>query len=186
MFGRRLSHSTEGNKVFFKFQENVGRIEVINPCILNVFSPLKYDNHYSRAIEDLEVEACEFSVATVSDYVEIKTSKLIARVYDDFKVNFYNVNGEILCEDLKQEREPFIRRGNMSIAAGEGHKVETNTDKHKIEVIKKMFGDEKFYGLGDKTGHLNKRGYGYEMWNTDDPSPMLKATSPYINPYHFS
>jgi len=107
----------------------------------------------------------------MESYIEIKTEALIARVYDDFKVNFYDKNGKVLCEDLKEEREPFVRRGKVSIAAGEGLKVEKNSEKHKIEIIKKMFGDEKFYGLGDKTGHLNKRGYGYEMWNTDDPSP---------------
>ena len=27
------------------------------------------------------------------------------------------------------------------------------------------------YGLGDKTGVLNKREYEYEMWNTDNPAP---------------
>lgn len=32
-----------------------------------------------------------------------------------------------------------------------------------------MDGDEKFYGLGDKTGFLNKRDYEYENWNSDIP-----------------
>lgn len=29
--------------------------------------------------------------------------------------------------------------------------------------------DQKFYGLGEKTGFLDKRGRKYTMWNTDDP-----------------
>lgn len=29
--------------------------------------------------------------------------------------------------------------------------------------------DQKFYGLGEKTGFLDKRGRRYTMWNTDDP-----------------
>ena len=28
-----------------------------------------------------------------------------------------------------------------------------------------------FYGLGERTGSLNKKGYHYRNWNTDDPSP---------------
>ena len=28
-----------------------------------------------------------------------------------------------------------------------------------------------FYGLGEKTGHLNKKSYHYVNWNTDNPSP---------------
>lgn len=175
MFGKILSHNIETNKVFIKFEKNIGRIEVINPWIINVFSPLKYDDHYSRAIEELIVEQCDFTVEEKNSYIEIKTEALVVRVYDNFKVNFYDKNETILCEDLDDEREPFIRRGHVSIAEEEGHRVETNNEKHKIEVIKKMFGDEKFYGLGDKTGHLNKRGYGYEMWNTDDPSPHVES-----------
>ncbi len=30
------------------------------------------------------------------------------------------------------------------------------------------------YGLGDKTGYMNKRGYEYDNWNTDDPAPHLE------------
>jgi len=175
MFGKLLNHSTEENKVFLNFEKNIGRIEIISPWIINVFSPLKYDDHYSRAIEDLKVEECSFSVEEKAGYIEIKTEVLTARVYDGFKVNFYDKAGNVLCEDLKEERDPFIRRGNVSIAEEEGHKVEKNSEKHKIEIVKKIFGDEKFYGLGDKTGHLNKRGYGYEMWNTDDPSPHVES-----------
>jgi len=46
MLGKIISHYIEKNKVFFKFEENLGRIEVISPWVINVFSPLKYDEHY--------------------------------------------------------------------------------------------------------------------------------------------
>ena len=175
MFGKLLNHSTENNKVFLNFEKNIGRIEIISPVVINVFSPLKYDDHYSRAIEDLRIEDCSFTVEEKAGYIEIKTEALTVHVYDNFKVNFYDKAGNTLCEDLEEERDPFIRRGNVSIAEEEGHKVEKNSERHKIEIVKKIFGDEKFYGLGDKTGHLNKRGYGYEMWNTDDPSPHVES-----------
>ncbi|WP_055669652.1 glycoside hydrolase family 31 protein [Desnuesiella massiliensis] len=175
MFGKILSHSIEKNKVFFQFEEGQGRVEIITPWIINIFSPLKYDDHYSRAIEDLKIESCSFKVKAKECCIEIKTEALTVKVYEDFKVDFYDKQGRVLCEDFREERDPFIRRGNVSIAEEEGHNVETNNEKHKIEVIKKLFGDEKFYGLGDKTGHLNKRGYNYEMWNTDDPSPHVES-----------
>ena len=44
-----------------------------------------------------------------------------------------------------------------------------------IQVLKKLDGDECFYGLGDKTGFLNKRGYEYMNWNTDDPDPHVDS-----------
>lgn len=175
MFGKILSHSIERNKILFQFERGKGRVEIISPWIINIFSPLKYDDHYSRAIEDLKIESCSFEVEVKEHCIEIKTEALMVKVYEDFKVDFYDRQGKALCEDFREEREPFIRRGNVSIAEEEGHNVETNNEKHKIEVIKKLFGDEKFYGLGDKTGHLNKRGYNYEMWNTDDPSPHVES-----------
>lgn len=175
MFGKMINHSIDGNKIHFEFEKNKGRIEVINPYTINVFSPLKYDNHYSKAIENLKIENCSFEVEVKDCHVEIKTEALVIKVYDDFKVDFYSKDGRALCEDLREERSPFMRRGNVSIAEEEGHIVEKNAHKHKIEVIKKLFGDEKFYGLGDKTGHLNKRNYYYEMWNTDDPSPHVES-----------
>lgn len=175
MFGKIKSYSIEENKVFFVFEENVGRIEIISPCVINIFSPLKYNNHYSRAIENLRVQPGSFTVEEKNCYVEIRTEKLIVQVCDDFKVNFYDKNGTILCEDYESTREPFIRRGYGNILEEEGHKSEKNSDSHKIEIIKRLYGDEKFYGLGDKTGHLNKRGYSYEMWNTDDPSPHVES-----------
>lgn len=175
MFGKIINHSIEGNKVYFKFEDNLGRIEIINPWIVNVFSPLKYDEHYSRAIEDLKIEPGDFSVIAKDSYIEIKTEAITIKVYDEFKVDFYDNNGISLCEDLREERNPCIRRGAVSIAEEEGHNVEKSSEMHKIDIVKRMFGDEKFYGLGDKTGYLNKRGYYYEMWNTDDPSPHVES-----------
>ncbi|WP_160675543.1 glycoside hydrolase family 31 protein [Clostridium sp. C8-1-8] len=175
MFGKLVNHRVEKNKIYLDFENNKGIVEVINPVVINIFSPLKYQKHYSRAIEELNIEECSIAVENKTSYLEIKTNHLMVKVYDDFKVDFYKIDGTILCEDLREERRPFLRRGTVSVAEDEGHNVEKDFDRHKIEVVKKMFGDEKFYGLGEKTGHLNKRGCYYEMWNTDDPSPHVES-----------
>lgn len=39
----------------------------------------------------------------------------------------------------------------------------------EIRNWKKITPNEKFFGLGEKTGNLNKRGQEWVMWNTDDP-----------------
>lgn len=175
MFGKIVSYSQEGNIINIDFEHRRGSVEVIRDNVINIFSPFKYEDHFSRAIENLNINVLSLSVERKSLYIEVKTDELVVRVYDDFKVDFYNKDLEILCEDYRGKREPFIRRGNGNLAEAEGHKVERNYEKHTIEILKKMEGDEKFYGLGDKTGHLNKRGYDYEMWNTDDPSPHVES-----------
>lgn len=47
----------------------------------------------------------------------------------------------------------------------EGH------EDFKVYVSKVMENDMYFYGLGERTGSLNKKGYHYRNWNTDDPTP---------------
>ncbi len=42
-------------------------------------------------------------------------------------------------------------------------------DGKEVRCWKCIAPDEKFYGLGEKTGNLNKRGVQWEMWNSDIP-----------------
>lgn len=175
MFGKIKSFERLGNKVKINFEKKMGEIEVITPYIINVFAAFKREEHFSRAIEGEKSENCHIKVAQYEDRIEISTEAVKALVYDNFKVDFFDANGIPLCEDYRGDREPFLRRGNGSIGEGEGHKIEKNYETHKIEVIKTMKGNEYFYGFGDKTGPLNKHGYQYEMWNTDDPSPHVES-----------
>lgn len=39
----------------------------------------------------------------------------------------------------------------------------------EVTTYKKLMPDEKFIGLGEKTGNLDRRGTAYENWNTDNP-----------------
>ncbi|NUM37038.1 MAG: glycoside hydrolase family 31 protein, partial [Candidatus Brocadiae bacterium] len=43
-------------------------------------------------------------------------------------------------------------------------------DAKEVRVWKSIAEDEKFFGLGEKTGNLNKRGKEWVLWNTDDPN----------------
>ena len=175
MFGKIINYKIENNKLFINFEKRAGIIDIINPYVVNIFSALKYNDHYSRAIDNLKYEQCAVYFEQHNDYLELSTSELIVKVSDNFKVDFFNKYGEVLCEDYRNQREPFIRRGDSFLFEQEGHKAQEDSCFHKIEVIKKMYNDEKFYGLGEKTGHLNKKGYEYTMWNTDDGSPHVES-----------
>lgn len=174
MLGKMKSYKRDGNKFLFSFENGEGILEVISSRIINVFVPMKYKKHNSKSIEDLKVKETNTIEKRFEDRVEIETEDVVAVVYDNFKVNFYDKQRNPLCLEYDGERKPFIRRGNVSIAEGEGISTQSNFKHHKIEVIKKMFGDEYFYGFGEKTGYLNKKGYYYEMWNTDDPKPHVE------------
>ena len=64
-------------------------------------------------------------------------------------------------------------RGNEVVEFEEGTTYTENnvTVKTGFDHIKELGVNDAIYGLGDKTGFLNKRFYAYENWNTDDPKP---------------
>ncbi len=42
-------------------------------------------------------------------------------------------------------------------------------DGDEVAVFKRLHGDERFWGLGEKVDHLDRRGREYVMWNADTP-----------------
>ena len=86
-------------------------------------------------------------------------------------------NGKLLCRDYSGQlmHSGPISQEELEILKSEGHLGEDDERrllaKWKVEVVKQIGPDTVVYGLGDKTGFLNKRHYAYENWNTDDPKP---------------
>lgn len=85
-------------------------------------------------------------------------------------------DGKLLCRDYAEKRHPrtSLSLEEVNQLLSEGHIPDESvpdSDKWKVEVVKELAPDAVFYGLGDKTGFLNKRHYAYENWNTDDPNP---------------
>src|SRR5262249_8882186 len=66
---------------------------------------------------------------------------------DPLLISFADAKGNVLLSD-----EP-----NWPIAS----------DGQRIRTWKKLPQDEAFYGLGDKTGPLNRRGRAFTLWNSD-------------------
>lgn len=85
-------------------------------------------------------------------------------------------DGGLLCLDYPGPRRPrtSLSPEEVEQLRSEGHlptQFMPNADVWPVEVVKSLAPDAVVYGLGDKTGFLNKRHYAYENWNSDDPSP---------------
>ncbi len=86
------------------------------------------------------------------------------------------LDGKLLCRDYPGSRRPRTSLPPEEVAqlVSEGHlpaEFTPNAENWPVEVVKELPPEAVIYGLGDKTGFLNKRHYAYENWNTDDPSP---------------
>lgn len=61
----------------------------------------------------------------------------------------------------------------------------------EVETRKVLRDEEQFFGLGEKTGPLNRRGHSYTMWNSDKPcysdreDPLYKSIPFFLSTYNY-
>jgi alpha-glucosidase len=177
MFGKLVKYETQKQSICIEFENGNGIISVVNDSIINVFSQYEEIKIESKAIEHPLKENVSFEVVKHDNFLKITTKKVIIKVYDEFYVDFYQQDGTLLCNDYRGKRSFQANLSNefAELMAQEGHQVAKETYQHKIQILKELETDQCIYGLGDRTGFLNKRGYAYELWNTDDPMPHVDS-----------
>lgn len=175
MLGKIENFDIKEQDIDINFENGKGTISVINDRIIRVLKKFE-NNGKSKAIENYKTERTHFTAAMEGGSVVIKTKRVIVKVYDNFYIDFYKPDGTVLCKDYRSKRKLMagLSEEIAELMKKEGHQHSSTTD-HKIQLVKEMEGDEYFYGLGEKAGFLNKRGYDYEMWNTDNPNPHVDS-----------
>lgn len=161
----------------FKNKEKDLALTILTPEIVRVFTNLD-QNEASFAVEGKKEIKTEIKVKKEAQQVELRTAVLQIIVKPDLRLDVYDYDHHPLVLDYTGQRHPLDRGVNPAqakLAASEGHKLNTESQQNKILVIKKLARDEQFYGLGDKTGFLDKRGYEYDNWNTDNPAPQVES-----------
>lgn len=177
MFGKIVNFEINETDIEIVFENHTGTISIVNDSIINVYSKLDDVKPQSKAIENPTKSQTEFQAVLDGNCIIISTAELIIKVYDEFFVDFYQKDGSLLCKDYRGKRNinRLLSQEDMELMALEGHQLVEEKQNHKIQIIKELDGDECFYGLGDRTGFLNKRGYAYELWNTDEPAPHVDS-----------
>lgn len=171
LYGKIVDYKTDGNDVMIQFENKEAHISVIKEDIINFFVPVFRKERLSKAVTSLKPFHGSFDVERKDNFIIIKTAKLIVEIFDNFITDIYDKNHNILCKDYREELDPFIRRAShMELAESEGHES-SKENVYKVCIAKEMEDNQYFYGFGEKTGPLNKKGYHYVNYNTDNPSP---------------
>lgn len=185
MFGKLLNYQQKNHSIILNYENENCEIQFITNDIFRIYVKLS-KKEKSFAIEKLKYKNVYYSIQNNINYLQITTTNYIIKVYDEFKINIYDKENTLICEDYLYNRNPFIRHAleidesiedsikASEVSLGEGHNTTRDINHHKIEIIKKHQIGDHYYGLGEKTGFLDKTGYEYEMWNTDDPSAHLE------------
>lgn len=178
-YGKIVSFDAEGNRVKIQFEHQTAYVTAITDEIFNIFCGLKSETNHSFAIEGDKTKPVNLIANMVGNYIIISTPKLSVYVYDNFRMSFLKSDGTVICRDYKGERQAegaaIISKEAAAQARMEGHVLTDGITHRCIEVLKRMEGDEYFYGLGDKYSFLNKKGYEFEMWNSDLPEPHFES-----------
>ena len=139
IYGQNVSITTDAAFVEAKvYSSNVIRIRMDK-------QPLKKDFSYAVIAQPTQTKATV--TQTVNDITIVTDSLKAIFTKKPYSVTFYNNEGMVVSEDEK---------GLTTSWVGE-----------EVTTYKKMQDGERFVGLGEKTGDLDRKGNGYTNWNTD-------------------
>jgi len=162
----RLLHGVE-----FNLSNAYAAITAYSPTSIRVrVSRQMQSNDFSYAIDDLSSSFNFKNISNEGDKTVLITDSLKVVVNTKpFRISFYNLKGELLNGD--DEGLGISWWGNQ------------------VSNYKKLHRDEKFIGLGEKTGGINRRGQFYRNWNSDVPGYALNhdplyATIPFFIGVH--
>ncbi|BEJ52686.1 glycoside hydrolase family 31 protein [Lentilactobacillus buchneri] len=173
------TYQTDHQTITFNNSNRQIQLTIITPEIIRV-SENRGDHGASYAIEGDKETTTTYTVKQQPDHYEITTTALTIKVDAAMHIDAYDANSNPLVTDYRGSRTPLDRgidEEHKKFVQEEGHNVPGADDQNNpdyFQVVKDLAPDEQIYGLGDKTGYLNKRGYEYDDWNTDNPAPHLE------------
>jgi alpha-glucosidase len=167
-----------GNVQGFKQQDGVltiktakaeARVYIYSPSIIRVNISKNFDpDDTSFAV--IRQSLADFDFDESSANIDFTTSALKLSIQKSpLRFNFFTADGISLSED-------DARFG-------------TNWQAERVTCYRRLFEGERFIGLGEKTGNLDRRGAAYVNWNTDAPnhtpeSDPLYKTFPFFIGLH--
>ncbi|MFC6206462.1 glycoside hydrolase family 31 protein [Levilactobacillus tongjiangensis] len=165
--------------ITFDYPHRPLQLSILTPSIIRVFAN-RGETGQSYAIEDDKQQPTDYDLTVVAHQYVLTTSDLTVKLDADGHVDVYDAAGHALITDFRGERhllDKGVDKVHQKLVEAEGHSVTNVTiDDHAsyYQVVKELAADEHLYGLGDKTGYLDKRGFEYDNWNIDYPDPQLE------------
>jgi len=153
-------------KLVIKTANTEAHVYIYSPTIIRV-NITKEPEKEDQSFAVIEQPLGDIKYRELSNSFEISTSALKLSINKSpLRFSFYTANGKLLNAD--EERFGTTWRGSQVIS------------------YRKLFPNERFIGLGEKVGNLDRRASSYVNWNTDaaehgiDTDPLYKTFPFYI------
>lgn len=172
-----ISYTKKGNQVVFNCKDGTKLALTINSSsVVKIWydptGKLTRNNESFAVVNEILEDVGEINVDEQAACYEIYTSKLRIRLNKNpMQLQIFDKWQKLLFSDFKE-------KGHVSDA----------TSKKAYKSLRK---DEQFFGLGEKTGTLNRRGKEYKMWNSDKPcysvseDPLYKSIPFFMSSYRY-
>lgn len=170
------TYTTTGQTITFNYDQPL-QLTILTSSIVRVFTD-RGETQASFAIEGDKLLPTEFKLTDATDHYVLTTDALQLHLDAERHLDVYDQDGHALVTDYRGARIPLDRgtdQAHEELAAAEGHTVTQENAPGAYQIIKALVPNESLYGLGDKTGYLDKRGYEYENWNNDFPAPQTEV-----------
>jgi len=156
--GKVIAAAPRKNQLILHNRKATAIITILTPDLVRVrVVQGKYPTtDYSWAVAKTDWPQTPVQFIKEKSRLIMRTSALEVRVEQaPFRVAFYELSGRLISTDAQQPAWDGVR----------------------LRCSKQMPPDEHYYGLGEKTGPLQKNGHSYVMWNTD-PAGYNALTDP--------
>ena len=175
--GECVSFAKSGNSVIFNCADGSKlSISVNSSSVLKIwFDPkgeFRRNNESFAVVNEVSEKAEEIKINDEPSCYEIFTSKLRIRINKNpMQLQIFDKWQKLVFSDYKDK----------------GHVANASS----VKAYKMLRDDEQFFGLGEKTGRLNRRGRSCKMWNSDRPcysvteDPLAKSIPFFMSSYRY-
>jgi alpha-glucosidase len=164
ILGNTQSINKQNNVLIIKTAQAEARVYIYSPTIIRV-NITKTPDEKDTSFAVIQNPATQLDYTETDSNLTISTSALTLKIHKSpLRFNFYTADGKILSQD-----DP---------------RFGTNWQGTRVVNYRKLYKDERFIGLGEKTGNLDRRGSSYVNWNTDAPDHGPK-TDPLYETFPF-
>lgn len=152
--GNTESAEMQNGTLIIKTAAAQARVKVYSDTIIRICIN-KADKTPDESFAVIQNPIDSFTYQKLEQTIEVTTSALKLVIdKNPLRFSFFTADGKKLSSDDKR--------------------FGTTLDGDKVMNYRELHADEKFIGLGEKTGNLNRRGTHYVNWNTDAAEHTIK------------
>jgi alpha-glucosidase len=146
--GKYLSHAAHEKEILIQGEHATCKISFYDEAIVRInYSSTEEFEEFSYALVSQPV-SIEYQIVESVDHLLISSNRLHIHIdKSTLALQFKNQEHQVINEDV--------------------HGLGTSWIGEQVTCYKKLQPNERFIGLGEKTGPLDKKGHGYTNWNTD-------------------